>query len=328
MISRVNSFAVSAAAPALALGLLANDAQAQGQWDVPPPYTLPTPPTVVRDGTVSAIADNSNQASVYGTAVTFARTTGSSYSGIGTTVMGTTLTPGSSTTTPITGSARPRFGSSAWLCAGAASSDTTVSMQWRTATQFETYGSSVGTTSNLGPMPDSGPWNTLGSDVLKLSGIAARGGLDSQGRLPTDAYTLELTFDPNIIVASYQNYSTLGWTIQDIVNAGELQISYFNANAGTNGGVWEKDINVITPGANKVRNYQGTCDAFATQYSVTDSNLANFVGSFGVVIDSANPTNSRVWAVLDHTSNYAVVPAPGAVALLGVAGLMARRRKA
>jgi len=309
---------------ALALGLLAGAAQAQGQWDVPPPYTLPTPPTVVRDGTVSAIADNSNQALVYGPGITFGRSLGASYAGIGTTVMGTTLTPGTVTTTPILGSARPQFGSSAWIRAGAASSATTVSMAWRTALQTELYGSSVGTTTNPGPMPDSGPWNTLGSDVLKISGIAATGGMDAQGRLPTDAYTLEMTFDPNIIVAGYQNFSTLGWTINDIVNAGELQLSYFNPQTG----VWEKDINVITPGANKVRNYIGTWDAFAAQYGANDSNLANFVGSFGVVIDSANPTNSRVWAVLDHTSNYAVVPAPGVVALLGVAGLMARRRKA
>lgn len=307
----------------MALGILAGAAQAQGQWDVPPPYTLPTAPTVARTGTSGAIADNSNQATVYGPTVTFARSLGASYAGIGTTVLGTTLPPGTSLVTPIIGSARPQFGSSAWIRAGAASSATTVSMEWRTALQTELYGSSVGTTANPGPMPDSGPWNTLGSDVLKISGISATGAMDAQGRLPTDAYTLEMTFDPGIITASYQNFSTDGWTINDIVNAGELQLSYFNPQSG----VWEKDINVITPGANKIRNYIGTWDAFAAQYGANDSNLSNFVGSFGVVIDSVNPTNSRVWAVLDHTSNYAVVPAPGAVVLLGAAGLMARRRR-
>jgi hypothetical protein len=238
--------------------------------------------------------------------------------------LGTTLTPGTVTTTPILGSARPRFGSSAWIRAGAASSATTVSMEWRTAVQAEMYGSSVGTTDDPGPMPDSGPWNTLGSDVLKISGISPTGAMDAQGRRPTDAYTLEMTFDPGIITASYQNFSTDGWTINDIVNAGELQLCYFNPQTG----VWQKDINVIIPRASKVRNFIRTWDAFAAQYGANDSNLASFVGSFGVVIDSVNPTNSRVWAVLDHTSNYAVVPAPGAVALLGAAGLMARRRRA
>ncbi|NBX25453.1 MAG: hypothetical protein EBQ99_05315, partial [Planctomycetes bacterium] len=204
-----------------------------------------------------------------------------------------------------------------------ASADTTVSMQWRTATQFETYGSSVGTTSSPGPMPDSGPWNTLGSDVLKISGISATGAMDAQGRLPTDAYTLELTFDPGILVASYQNFDTYGWTLNDIIAAGELQLGYFDPITG----VWSKQVNVIAPGASRVQNYLGTWDAFAATYGATNDNLANFVGSWGVVIDSVDPTNSRVWAVLDHTSNYAVVPAPGAIALVGAAGLVAGRRR-
>jgi MYXO-CTERM domain-containing protein len=46
-----------------------------------------------------------------------------------------------------------------------------------------------------------------------------------------------------------------------------------------------------------------------------------------LTIDSADPTNSRIWSVLDHTSSYAVVPAPGALALLGVAGIVGSRRR-
>jgi hypothetical protein len=296
-------------------------------WDpstVPPPYTLPTAPTVARAGTVAAIADNSNQANVFGTAVTWGRLSGSSYAGIGSTVLGTTLTPGANTTTPILGSARPQFGSSAWIRAGQASSATTVSMQWRTATQFELYGSSTSVEQPAGgPLPDSGPWNTLASDVLKISGIAATGSLDSAGRLPTDAYTLELTFNPNIIVAGYQNYDTFGWTLTDIINAGELQLGYFDPISG----VWSKGINVISAGAQQQGNYQGSWDEFAAENTVTDANLSQFVGSWGLVIDSDDPTNSRIWSVLDHTSLYAVVPAPGALALLGFAGLAGARRR-
>jgi len=307
-------------ASALAVGLVAGAASAQ--WTVPPAYTMPGAPTSVRAGTVAAIADNTNQANVYGTAVTFGRAAGASYAGIGTTVLGAT-TAVQGTVTPIIGTGRPYFGSSAWLRAGQASGGTTVSMEWRTALQSEFYGSSVGTTANPGPMPDSGPWNTLGSDVLKISGMAATGAIDSQGRLPTNAYTLEMTFDPNIIVAGYQNYETFGWTISDIVNAGEMQLGYFDPSTG----VWTKQINVITQGAQSVENFQGSCAAFAAATGANDLNLANFVGSWGLVIDSADPTNSRIWAVLDHTSSYAVVPAPGALGLLGVAGLMARRRR-
>lgn len=294
---------------------------ALAQWTNPPAYTLPGTPSTPRAGTVAAVADNTNQENVFGTAVTFGRTGGSSYAGIGTTVMGAT-TAVQGTVTPIIGSGRPYFGSSAWLRAGQASGSTTVSMEWRTATQGELYGSSVGTTANPGPMPDSGPWNTLGSDVLHLSGIAATGALNA-GRLPTDAYTLEMTFDPAIITAGYQNFSTLGWTIQNIVAAGELQLAHFD----TIRGVWSKGIDVIAPGADRHENFLGTWASFASQYGASDANLSNYVGSYGIVLDNADPTNSRIWAVLDHTSLYSVVPAPGAAVLMGAAGAMAGRRR-
>jgi hypothetical protein len=239
-------------------------------------------------------------------------------------VLGTTLTPGTGTTTPIVGTARPQFGSSAWIRAGQASASTTVSMQWRTATQYELYGTSTSPEMpGGGPLPDSGPWNTLGSDVLKISGIAATGSLDAEGRLPTDAYTLELTFDPGIIVAGYQNYDTLGWTLSTIIAAGELQLGYFDPVSGT----WTKQINVISPGASRVQNFAGSWDSFAASNGVTDANLGAYVGSWGISVDNADPTNSRLWAVLDHTSQYAMVPAPGALALLGVAGLAGARRR-
>ena len=315
---RASTFAVSTA-PVLALGLFAGSASAQ--WTNPPAYNMPGTPASARAGTVAAIADNTNQANVYGPAVTFGRAAGGSYAGIGTTVTGAT-TAVVGTVTPIYGTGRPYFGSSAWLRAGLVSGGTTVSMEWRTATQAEFYGTSVGTTDNPGPMPDSGPWNTLGSDVLHLSGIAATGLLNA-GRLPRDSFALEMTFDPNIIVAGYQNYSTLGWTINDIVAAGELQLAHFDTITG----VWSKGIDVINVGANAHENFLGTWDAFVAQYGVTDANLSSFVGSYGVVIDSQDPTNSRIWSVLDHTSLYSVVPAPGAAALVGLAGLITSRRR-
>lgn len=315
MSSSPSALLVAASAAGFVTGL------ASAQYTNPPAYNMPGTPTVARAGTLAATADNTNQADAYGAAVTFARAAGASYSGIGTTVLSAT-TAVQGTTTPVFGTGRPYFGSSAWLRAGQASSSTTVSMEWRTALQSELYGSSVGTTANPGPMPDSGPWNTLGSDVLHLSGIAATGPLNA-GRLPTDAYTLEMTFDPAIITASYQNFSTLGWTIQQIVAAGELQLAHFD----TVNGVWSKGIDVIHAGVDRHENFLGTWDAFAAQYGAADANLSSFVGSYGIVLDSQDPTNSRIWAVLDHTSLYSVVPAPGAAALVGLAGLVTTRRR-
>jgi hypothetical protein len=134
-----------------------------------------------------------------------------------------------------------------------------------------------------------------------------------------------LTFDPGILVASYQNFDTYGWTLNDIIASGELQLGYFDPNTG----VWSKQVNVIAPGASRVQNFLGSWDSFATTYGANDNNLADYVGSWGIVVDSVDPTNSRIWAVLDHTSSYAVVPAPGAIALVSAAALVAgRRRKA
>mgnify|MGYP003331858883 CR=1 FL=1 len=105
--------------------VLALGGNARADWEVPPPYTMPGAPTTPRAGTVAAVADNTNQANVYGPAVTFARAAGASYAGIGTTVTGAT-TAVVGTTTPIVGTGRPYFGSSAWLRAGKASSSATV----------------------------------------------------------------------------------------------------------------------------------------------------------------------------------------------------------
>ena len=290
-----------------------------GDWTTPPPYTFPGAPSSPRAGTVAATADNTNREDVYGPAATFARSIGGSYSGIGTTVTGAT-TAVVGTTTPISGTGRPYFGSSAWLRAGKASAATNVSMEWRAATQGELYGSSA---DNPGPLPDSGPWNTLGSDVLHLSGIAATGPIDSQGRLPTDAYTLELTFDPGIIVAGYQNYDTYGWTIQDIISRGELQLGYRDPITG----VWSKELNVIQTGALRIQNFSGSWGSFAAANAVTDENLSMYVGSWGIQLDTADPTNSRIWAVLDHTSMYSVVPAPGVFAVICMAAPFRTRRR-
>ncbi len=308
--------------PILAIAALALTASAHAQ--TPPPYTMPNPPAFARAGTVGAIADNSNQLNVVGPAVTFGRTAGSSYAGIATTVVDTTLPYPGSRTTPIYGSPRPRMGSSAYLRNGAASVTTNVSMQWRTAIQDELYGTSTAAEfGGTGPMPDSAGWATLASDVLQISGMGPTGPVDSQGRQPTDPYALEMSFDPNILVAAYQNNDTLGWTINDIIASNELHICWFNPISM----VWEKQVNVITPGPMVFQNYQGSYAQFATTHGLNDFNLSLFVGSWGVDLDNTDPTNSRTWLITDHTSFYAVAPAPGAAALMGLAGLFAARRR-
>ncbi len=72
-------------------------------------------------------------------------------------------------------------------------------------------------------------------------------------------------------------------------------------------------------------NVQSSWDAFALANGITDGNLGNFLGSWGV-----DTTGNSVWAVLNHNSQFAVlIPEPASAALLGLLGLavLPRRRR-
>jgi hypothetical protein len=60
-------------------------------------------------------------------------------------------------------------------------------------------------------------------------------------------------------------------------------------------------------------NVQSSWDDFAAANAITDANVGNFLGSYGV--DVAHHT---VWAVVDHDGQFAVVPEPSSAALLAM----------
>jgi hypothetical protein len=69
----------------------------------------------------------------------------------------------------------------------------------------------------------------------------------------------------------------------------------------------------------------GSWQAFVDTYGVTDANLGNFLGSWGVDV-----SDDEVWAVLNHNSEFAVVPEPASIGLVAVGllgALGSRRRK-
>lgn len=268
-------------------------------------------------------ADNSNNINAFGAPNVTYRAAGTSYAGIATQVTGGNTAGGNSW-----------FGTTAWLRGGLVSGNTNVSMQWRTATTAERMG-----TSTVPPMADSPGYNSLSSDVLQLTGIAQTGAVTG-GLIPTDAYAIEMTYSPTNMIASYQWGGSFGWDLADIYASGEAQITYYNPSTGQ----WSKELVVINPGVSRVVNFFGDYAAFALAQGLTaTSDLSAYVGSYGFTYiyadgspfipgPSAPPpvgTSYQMWAILDHTSIFGATPAPGAVALLGMAGLLggSRRRR-
>jgi hypothetical protein len=293
------------------------------------------------DASVTGIlANNSNNASAFsnlsdavGNApVSFWRASGSSYAGIATKVTGGTLAVG-----PNPGQGNSWFGSTAWLRGGLASGGTNVAMSWRTATTAERIG-----TSTVPPMPDSAGYNSLSGDVLSLTGIASTGpavtksiGGVTYTLNPTDAFAIEMTYSPANMIASYQFGHTMGWNLANIRASGEAQLTYYNV--ATN--AWSKTLIVNNVGAEGAKsqnqNFAGDFAAFVAARTLNpDSNLSAWVGSWGFAYTNADGSGAadgyRMWAILDHNSAFGPTPAPGALALLGMAGILGgtRRRRA
>ncbi len=141
------------------------------------------------------------------------------------------------------------------------------------------------------------------SDVLMLSGMENSGTEAGQ----TDPFALQMTY-----TGSANGALQLGW-----LNGSGVWV---NATAGDFGTGLAGDV---------FTNIHGTWDAFAAAHGITDANIGNFLGSWGV-----DTVSGQVWAVVNHNSTFAVesvsaVPEPCGLGILAVAGpmLLARRRR-
>jgi MYXO-CTERM domain-containing protein len=191
-------------------------------------------------------------------------------------------------------------------------------------------------------MPDSAGYNSLSGDVLSLTGIASTGpavtksiGGVTYTLNPTDAFAIEMTYSPANMIASYQFGHTMGWNLANIRASGEAQLTYYNV--ATN--AWSKTLIVNNVGAEGAKsqnqNFAGDFAAFVAARTLNpDSNLSAWVGSWGFAYTNADGSGAadgyRMWAILDHNSAFGPTPAPGALALLGMAGILGgtRRRRA
>ncbi|HEX3998072.1 MAG TPA: PEP-CTERM sorting domain-containing protein [Pirellulales bacterium] len=73
---------------------------------------------------------------------------------------------------------------------------------------------------------------------------------------------------------------------------------------------------------------QSSWATFASEHDITDANIGNFLGSYGVDV-----YDHDVWAVVNHNSQFAVVPEPSGLVLaacgaLALCGAAIHRRRA
>jgi fibronectin-binding autotransporter adhesin len=134
----------------------------------------------------------------------------------------------------------------------------------------------------------------LVSDVVNLTGMGNAGGTGF-----TDTFILQMSYNEALL----NGFESFG------VTQGNIKIVW------KNGTEW---VNAVTGNSTTASQY------FPNQaYNAS----ARVLGDYGI-----DPTNNVVWAVLNHNSEFAVIPEPstlvlGGLALLGFAGVGLRRRR-
>jgi hypothetical protein len=177
----------------------------------------------------------------------------------------------------------------------------TISMAWRTRTAAEANPNQV---------------NALLSDVVNLTGMLS--GTETQTPAltasGTGVFVLQMSYAQSTLNAIGLNESA-------IATSGELRLGWNDS------GSWKTAVlgNVGAGGGTGI---------FLGAVAYDPNNPAhNVLGAYGV--DPSSPTGGVVWAVLNHNSEFAVIPEPstlvaGGLAMLGLAlaGLRKRRKLA
>jgi len=123
-----------------------------------------------------------------------------------------------------------------------------------------------------------------GNDAIRMSDVFTLSGVTNIGGNQTDLFVLEL----NASTVALGNF--IGW-----INGSNSWVNAVSGNTGNNATVPQQG-------------YAGAFSSFQTTYGST---LSNYVGAYGVDVGNGN-----VWAVLNHNSDFGVVPEPTTWALL------------
>ena len=148
---------------------------------------------------------------------------------------------------------------------------------------------------------------TLSSTSTLDTAFSANSAASNDGIRRSDVYSLVGTggelFVLELSFSSTASGSSLGWL------SGNQWIDAVEGNTGNN----------ATAG---MLNYDGSFAAFQIANGTT---LENYVGAYGASIDGGVAT---AWAVLNHNSDFAVIPEPGTFGLLVAgAGIIWLRRR-
>lgn len=173
----------------------------------------------------------------------------------------------------------------------------TVAMKWRTRATDEKPG-----TATNGPI-DLSKTKGLVADVVDLTGIPAG-----------QVYVLQMSYDDTLFPAGTESLDAQNGLVYLVTLTERNGLD--NANtAQADKDLWVNAVATNTGGTPTFRGV-GAWDSTDPQ--------DNVLGAYGV-----DPTNNRVWAVVNHNSQFSVVPEPATFSLLGLAavGFGLRRRR-
>jgi autotransporter-associated beta strand protein len=224
----------------------------------------------------------------------------------------------------------------------------TLRMTWRSRTLSETPANDgINGNGFVNGNPTSPPLAGLPliSDVVNLFGMAAGSTGTNVAPVQTDPFVFQMSFNPATLKAE-------GATNADMATRGNL---YLASLIPVNGVMtWENtiDANFAVAGATTAVADGATVDlgdavtlndattpfigTFAQWESdnplFNSTDIANYLGVWGVDPDTLGAGEYNAWAIVNHNSDFAVVPEPSSLMLagIGVAGLLivARKRRA